>query len=112
MNTEIYIITASVGFVGTLGGLAIGYYKSKAELPNLVDTRLQAQCEKCGLKKEVTDMTEDMKLFTQDLKRGRQIFNSIKIDMAVIKTKLGIKSDLAELKQAIASLEKPPVQNE
>ena len=112
MTTEAYIVSAIVGCLGTLCGLVIGYYKSKAELPSLVDKRVKAQCEACGLKKEVADMGDDMKTVVQDLKRGSQMFNMIKSDMAVIKIKLGIKSDIAELRQAIVTLEKKPAQNE
>ena len=104
MNTEVYLVTAGIGFVGTIGGLAIGYYKSKAELPALVDQRVKEQCETCGLKKEVSDMGEDMKEVCQDLKRGSDIFHSIKIDMAVIKTKLGIRCDIDELRKAVEAL--------
>ena len=112
MTTEAYIVSAIVGCLGTLCGLVIGYYKSKTELPGLVDARVKAQCESCGLKKEVADMGDDVKTIAQDMKRGSQMFNTIKIDMAVIKVKLGIKSDIAELRNAIATLEAPRVQNE
>jgi len=106
MTTEAYIVSAIVGCLGTLCGLVIGYYKSKGELPDLVDTRVKIQCEACGLKKEVADMGDDMKTIARDLKKGSDIFNTIKIDMAVIKIKLGVKSDIAELRNAIATLEK------
>jgi len=78
----------------------------------LVDARVKAQCESCGLKREVAVMGEDVKNISHDLKRGSQMFNTIKIDMAVIKTRLGIKSDIDELRQAISILEKNPVKNE
>ena len=106
MNAEFYLISGAIGCVGTLGGLAIGYYKSKGELPNLIDTKIKTHSETCNMRKETTNIVANMKILTEDLKKGTEIFTAIKIDMAVIKVKLGVKSDIAELRNAIATLEK------
>lgn len=106
MQTENYLLTFAVGFIGTFGGLAIGYYKSKSELANLIDIKIKQACSLCGLKKEVDTMGSEIKEVAKDLKHGSEMFSSIKSDIAVIKVKLGIKSEMEELKNALAALEK------
>ena len=106
MPNEMYIIMAAVGFVGTLGGIAIGFYKAKAESTQMLQKYVtKDDCAKCSTKKEVNEVADDLKAITQDLKQGSKIFNQIKVDMAVIKTKLRIKSDIDELRAMVMSLE-------
>ena len=96
MRLEFYIVTAAVTALGVIGGLIIGYYKAVSNLSQKFISK--EDCEKCGVRKDVETAAED-------LRRGRKTFEAIKLDLAVIKTRLGIKDDLEELRKAITALE-------
>lgn len=104
MPTEIYIVTVIVGFMGTMGGIAIGFYKSKAEIAR--EYIRKEDCERCSMKTEVAHLIKDVTAAAKTLKDGRELFKTLQIDMAVIKTKLGIQSDVDELRGMLQRLEK------
>jgi hypothetical protein len=95
MTLEFYIMTAVITSLGVVGGLIIGYYKAVSVLSQRFISK--EDCEKCGVRRDVETAAED-------LRRGRKTFEAIKVDLAVIKTKLGIKNDLEELQKAISAL--------
>lgn len=93
---ELYIVSGAVGALGVVGGLTVGYYKAVSSLSQTFISK--EDCEKCGVRK-------DVEAAAQDLRQGRETFEAIKLDLAVIKNRLGIKDDLEELRKAIAALE-------
>ena len=94
--TEIYMVTSAVGMLGVGGGLVIGYYRAVSVLSRQFISK--DDCDKCGVRKDVEEAA-------RDLRKGRETFERIKVDLAIIKTKLGIKNDIEELQKALRALE-------
>jgi len=94
--TELYMVSGAVGALGVVGGLTVGYYRAVSVLSRQFISK--DDCEKCGVRK-------DVETAAADLKDGRNTFKKIELDLAVIKTRLGIKDDLEELRKAVQALE-------
>lgn len=84
---------------GMVIGMAAGYYKSRSDLTEKLKKYVTVEdCKQCGVK-------EDLAEIKKDLRDGNRTFMSLKIDMAVIKAKMGIQDDMEELKKSLAVLE-------
>ncbi|MFH1491141.1 MAG: hypothetical protein ABII06_19715 [Pseudomonadota bacterium] len=102
MQIILGIISLSCSLAAGIGGMLIGYYKAGASLSkNFISVR---DCENCATKGKVADLTKNIGGVTQTLKDGAELFATIRIDIAVIKTKLGIKSDIQELEKMLIEL--------
>lgn len=96
-------ITIGISVVSCIGGLTIGYYKARVDDAERYVSK--DACEKCEVRTSMGNVCEDMKGAVAELKRGNRTFTALRIDLAVIKTRLGIKSDSDEVRSAMASLE-------
>jgi len=76
------LITAFVGLsMGTIG-IVIGFYRSSSKMATNYISK--TDCERCAVKKTVKESSID-------LKEGRKAFEEIRIDIALIKQKLGVE---------------------
>jgi len=106
ISTGIYAATAVIGGVCGLGGLLIGYYKAKANFAETLQGYLSKEdCANCQLKTEVAALAGGLRQAAEDLREGAKLFSELRVDIAVIKVKLGVDSDLEELKRMVAHLE-------
>lgn len=102
MTPELYILIGVTGMVGGLAsgiaGTAIGFYRAKASLSETYITK--RDCESC--KKNADNIVSELK---SDLRQGHATFEQLKIDMVLVKSRLGIKNDLEEMKKILYRME-------
>lgn len=96
---DVTIVTVLLSISGLLAGIVIGFYKSKADIADKYVSK--DDCQKCSVKVDMANLASDMKEATEDLKRGSRTFTEIKISLAVIAEKLGIKDSIEALRKAL-----------
>ena len=71
MSPAVYTLVAVVGIVCTLGGLVIGYYKSKADFMEKLSNYITVEdCKNCTMKTEVSNIIKNMKTVSEELRQS------------------------------------------
>jgi len=86
-------------------GWMLGFFQAKAKLAEILQEYIkQDACEKCSVKKELPDIWKR-------LEDGTDKFTGVEISLAVIKSRLGVTDDIAELRAAIRNLDQRKIED-
>ena len=86
MTTELATLMIIIGLVTGITGSFIGFYRAKSTMAATMASYItKKDCVDCSVKAAVKESA-------QDLKEGREMFEEIRIDIALIKQKLNIET--------------------